>query len=73
MKQCQFIRTNNEAGSIFVPMPNSWERHQWRKVILEKSVLLLEECCGASSPMNTKLWFLLKRTEYFVRKRKNEL
>ena len=31
MKQCQFIRTNNEAGSIFVPMPNSWERHQWLK------------------------------------------
>ena len=35
MKQCQFIITNNEVGSIFVPQPTSffggWARHQWLK------------------------------------------
>ena len=49
MKQCQFIRTNNEAGSIFVPMPNSWERHQWLKGYFGK------EC----SVVGRVLWSLL--------------
>ena len=38
MKRCKFIRTTNThvttghtINSIFVPMPNSWERHQWLK------------------------------------------
>lgn len=38
MKKCQFVRRTNinaygntEISSIFVPMPNSWERHQWLK------------------------------------------
>jgi hypothetical protein len=49
MKQCQFIRTNNEVGSIFVPMPNSWERHQWLKGYFGK------EC----SVVGRVLWSLL--------------
>ena len=38
MSKCKFIRSTNtyehtgeEIRSIFVPMPNSWERHQWLK------------------------------------------
>ena len=55
MKQCQFIRTNNEVGSIFVlesghePMPNSWERHQWLKGYFGK------ECSVAGK----ELWSML--------------
>tara|TARA_A200000113_G_scaffold226002_1_gene249379 strand:- start:4298 stop:4576 length:279 start_codon:yes stop_codon:yes gene_type:complete len=49
VKQCRFIRTNNEAGSIFVPMPNSWERHQWLKGYFGK------EC----SVVGRVLWSLL--------------
>ena len=49
MKQCQFIRTNNVVGSIFVPMPKSWERHQWLKGYFGK------EC----SVVGIVLWSLL--------------
>ena len=56
MKRCKFIRTTNThvttghtINSIFVPMPNSWERHQWLKGYFGK------ECAVAGKEM----WDLL--------------
>ena len=53
MRECEFIRTNNEVGSIFVPSPTSffggWARHQWLKSYFKK------ECSIASDA----LWQIL--------------
>jgi hypothetical protein len=53
MRKCEFIRTNNEVGSIFVPSPTSffggWARHQWLKSYFKK------ECSIASDA----LWQIL--------------
>ena len=43
MRKCKFIRTNNEVNSIFVPLPNSWERHQWLKGYFGKECAVVGE------------------------------
>jgi len=50
MKRCKFIRTTNThvttghtINSIFVPMPNSWERHQWLKGYFGKECAVVGE------------------------------
>lgn len=72
MKQCQFIRTNNEAGSIFVPMPNSWERHQWLKGYFGKECSVAGRVLWSLLTYEYEVMVLIEENGIFREEKKNE-